>query len=97
MGTQGTKTEHAGHKGSGRKSGFWGLRAEAKYNSKHRRRTMDKIAVREELDMITHADILKLYREYVNECIENTSDENPINPMPFVTWKKKFMTQWKKE
>jgi hypothetical protein len=42
MGSQGIKTEHAGHKGSGRKSGFWGLRAEAKYNSKRKRRTDDK-------------------------------------------------------
>lgn len=36
------KTEHAGDKGSGRKSGFWGYRADAKKATKKQRRTDDK-------------------------------------------------------
>lgn len=53
MGSQGIKTEHAGHKGSGRKSGFWGLRADAKYNSKRKRRTIDKQVVKEEVNKMS--------------------------------------------
>jgi hypothetical protein len=40
------KTEHAGHKGSGRKGGFWGRRAEAKAVSKKLRRANGKAAIR---------------------------------------------------
>ena len=36
------KTEHTGAKGSGRKDGFWGKRAEAKKATKKQRRTEDK-------------------------------------------------------
>jgi hypothetical protein len=43
------KTEHAGHKGSGRKTGFWGLRIDAKMISKTVRRYRDRTAVEEQL------------------------------------------------
>jgi hypothetical protein len=46
----GLRTEHSGHKGSNRKSGFWGLRADAKLESKVARRTQDKIAVKKGLE-----------------------------------------------
>ena len=36
------KTEHGGHKGSGRKSGFFGTRVVAKTISKKLRRELDK-------------------------------------------------------
>jgi hypothetical protein len=36
------RTEHTGDKGSSRKSGFWGTRAEAKKATKKQRRTDDK-------------------------------------------------------
>ena len=36
------KTEHGGHKGSGRKTGFFGLRVVAKSISKKLRRGLDK-------------------------------------------------------
>jgi len=48
MGCMGIKTEHSGHKGSGRKSGFWGLRREAKDLSRMKRRTIDKKEVKVE-------------------------------------------------
>lgn len=38
------RTEHAGAKGSGRKSAFWGRRAEAKASSKKGRRRNDRAA-----------------------------------------------------
>jgi len=38
--------------------------------------------------MITHADVLKLYRVYIDNCIENTTDEDPVYPMSFTKWKK---------
>lgn len=41
------KTEHTGDKGSSRKSGFWGTRAEAKKATKKQRRSEDKLRVRE--------------------------------------------------
>ena len=37
-----TRTEHCGPKNSGRKSGFYGRRKEAKENSKRLRRDIDK-------------------------------------------------------
>lgn len=37
------KTEHAGDKGSSRKTGYWGTRAEAKKASKKQRRSEDKV------------------------------------------------------
>ena len=43
------KTEHGGHKGSGRKSGYWGPRAEAKAASRKARRAADNKAVRQDL------------------------------------------------
>ena len=36
------KTEHGGHKGSGRKTGFYGLRVVAKSITKKLRRELDK-------------------------------------------------------
>jgi hypothetical protein len=36
------KSEHAGHKGSTRKNGFWGPRREAKATAKRVRRTDDQ-------------------------------------------------------
>jgi len=42
------KTEHAGDKGSSRKSAFWGTRKEAKGTCTRLRRTRDKALVREE-------------------------------------------------
>lgn len=44
-----TKTEHTGAKNSGRKSGFWGRRKEAKAVSKSLRRTIDKKIINKEL------------------------------------------------
>lgn len=41
------KTEHTGHKGSGRKGGYWGGRADAKAECNKRRRANDKAIVRE--------------------------------------------------
>jgi hypothetical protein len=35
-------TEHSGHKGSGRKSGFWGRRADAKRESSKTRRINER-------------------------------------------------------
>ena len=52
MGNQDIKTEHCGHKGSGRKSGFYGLRKDAKEHSKIKRRTIDKLEVRKGLESI---------------------------------------------
>ena len=43
-----TKTEHTGHKGSTRKSGFWGTRHEAKQTAKRKRRRLDKAAASED-------------------------------------------------
>jgi len=76
MGTQGIKTEHAGHKGSGRKSGFWGLRADAKYNSKHRRRTMDKLAVKEN-DMVAYTDDVAA-KLIVDDIIDDLCDRRGL-------------------
>lgn len=45
---RGTKTEHTGHKGSGRKSGFWGRRVEAKKTARKFRRLLDKTLVKSE-------------------------------------------------
>ena len=42
------KTEHTGHKGSGRKAGFWGTRKEAKETCSRLRRSRDKAIIREE-------------------------------------------------
>lgn len=42
MANKATKTEHAGHKGSGRHGGFWGKRVDAKKESNRRRRENDK-------------------------------------------------------
>lgn len=42
------KTEHSGHKGSGRKGGYWGKRAEAKQVSKKLRRENGKRQMTEE-------------------------------------------------
>jgi len=41
------KTEHAGHKGSGRKGGYHGYRAHAKADSKKLRRENGKRIIRE--------------------------------------------------
>lgn len=41
------KTEHAGHKGSGRKGGHWGTRVEAKTGASKSRRAADKAACKE--------------------------------------------------
>jgi hypothetical protein len=47
------KTEHAGHKGSGRKSGFWGKRAIAKeFSRKGRRRNDDRAVVERSNEMV---------------------------------------------
>jgi hypothetical protein len=43
------KTEHVGHKGSGRKGGYWGCRADAKAESRKLRRARGKALVREAL------------------------------------------------
>ncbi len=43
--TKYTKTEHFGHKGSGRKNGFYGRRAEAKLFSRKLRRAADKAEI----------------------------------------------------
>ena len=42
------KTEHSGHKGSGRKGGYWGKRVEAKQGSKKLRREDGKRQMTEE-------------------------------------------------
>jgi len=49
MANKAKKTEHAGHKGSGRKGGYWGRRAEAKAESRKLRRANGKAVVREAL------------------------------------------------
>lgn len=49
MYTTSIRTEHGGHKGSGRKSGFWGVRYEAKLCSRKARRLNGKKLIREEL------------------------------------------------
>jgi len=41
------KTEHAGAKDSGRKGAYWGLRVDAKRESRKARRSNDKLACRE--------------------------------------------------
>jgi hypothetical protein len=46
--TKYTKTEHSGHKGSGRKNGFYGRRVEAKLFSRKLRRAADKVGKTEE-------------------------------------------------
>ena len=46
MARKARKTEHTGHKGSGRKGGFWGRRADAKSDSKKLRRANGKAIVR---------------------------------------------------
>ena len=56
MGNQGIKTEHCGHKGSGRKSGFWGLRRDAKDNSRSKRRTIDKIEIKKGEESVTQME-----------------------------------------
>ena len=56
MGNRAVKTEHVGHKGSGRKSGFWGLRKEAKDNSRMKRRTIDKIEIKKGEESVTHLE-----------------------------------------
>ena len=56
MGSMGIKTEHSGHKGSGRKSGFWGLRKEAKDNSRIRRRTIDKVEIKNGKESVTQLE-----------------------------------------
>lgn len=47
------RTEHAGHKGSSRKSGYWGKRAEAKAECRKARRHNDKQLIR---DALRHID-----------------------------------------
>lgn len=49
MACKATKTEHTGHKGSGRKAGYWGRRADAKRESRKLRRANGKDAVRNAL------------------------------------------------
>jgi len=46
-----SRTEHAGPKNSGRKSGWWGLREEAKDNSRKIRRQIDREMAREQKEM----------------------------------------------
>ena len=41
------KANHTGHKGSGRKTGYWGKRVDAKLESKKSRRQHDKITTKE--------------------------------------------------
>ena len=41
------KSEHAGHKGSTRKGGYWGKRADANYDSKKQRRMTDAELIKE--------------------------------------------------
>ena len=53
MGNQGIKTEHCGPKNRGRKSGFWGLRRDAKDNSRSKRRIVDKIEVKRGIESVT--------------------------------------------
>jgi|MudIll2142460700_1097286.scaffolds.fasta_scaffold591045_4 hypothetical protein len=45
MALKAKKSEHAGHKGSGRKAGHWGTRAEAKAGARKVRRAIDKMEV----------------------------------------------------
>ncbi len=42
MSNRAKKTEHAGHKGSTRKTGYWGLREDAKRESNSARRLADR-------------------------------------------------------
>jgi len=56
MGNQGIKTEHCGPKNRGRKSGFWGLRKEAKDNSRSKRRTVDKIEIKNGKESLTQLE-----------------------------------------
>lgn len=36
--------------------------------------------------MEKHEELLKLYRVYIDNCIENTTELDPIYPMSFVKW-----------
>ena len=35
---------------------------------------------------MNHKELLILYRGYVDNCIENTTDKTPIRPMSFDEW-----------
>jgi len=50
------KTEHSGDKGSHRKNGFWGKRAEAKRLGRKQRRVQDKRRIRQEAFVPAGAD-----------------------------------------
>jgi len=52
MALKARKTEHAGHKGKGRKSGHWGTRAEAKEGSRKLRRAQGRKVAWESLDEV---------------------------------------------
>jgi len=36
--------------------------------------------------MEKHEELLKFYRVYIDDCIENTTEKDPIYPMSFVKW-----------
>jgi len=76
MGLISSKIEHTGHKGSGRKSGFWGRRAEAKYNSKRKRRLMDKELVKES-EMVAYTDDV-MAKLIVDDIVDDISDRRGL-------------------
>lgn len=36
--------------------------------------------------MSSHKSLLEFYREYIDHCIENTTEKDPIHPMSFARW-----------